>query len=131
MKEQEELDAAKIVSSAIIGADFQRIIVNDKVYIISPPTIYKIAGATYWLSENGDGKTIKELLTSMKDSEHLARALSWFIQGDEGLTEELCQGTFEEVVEGLETAFALIGMENFIKLSVLKKSAKILIAKPK
>lgn len=124
-----QLDGAKLVASAIIGADFERVIVNDTAYMIHPPTISKLAGATYWLAEMGEAKSIHELLKMMQNVESAAHALSWFIQGDDSLAEELAQGTLTEVVTGIETAFSLIEMENFLKLSVLMKSAKKLIAK--
>ena len=50
-------EGARMVASAIVGLDYRIIVVNDKSYIIHPPTIAKIAGATYWLCEAGDGKT--------------------------------------------------------------------------
>lgn len=123
------LNAAKIVSSAVVGLDFKTVVVHDRPYVIFPPTIHKIAGATYWLSDFGEADTLRELLMSLKDLEHLAKALSWFIQGDDALAEELAQGTLSEVVEALDAAFSLIDTANFLRLSVLARSAKNLTAK--
>lgn len=122
-------NAAKIVSSAILGMDFKVVIVNGKSYIVTPPTIKKIAGAAYWLSDVKDGKNIKELLASTNDVEPLAHALSWFIQGNDSLFEELSNGTLDEVIDGLESAYSLLSTKNFLRLSVLAKNVANLTAK--
>ena len=97
-----ENNAAKIVSSAIIGADVETITVNGKRYVIMPPTIKKIAGAAYWLSDIQEAKTLKEMFMSINNVEALAHALSWFINGNDDLSEELVNGTQDEVIKGLE-----------------------------
>ena len=124
-----EQNAAKIVSSAILGMDFKVVIVNGKSYIVTPPTIKKIAGAAYWLSDIKDGKNIKELLASINNVEPLAHALSWFIQGNDSLFEELSNGTLNEVIDGLESAYSLLSTKNFLRLSVLAKNVASLTAK--
>ena len=124
-----EQNAAKIVSSAILGMDFKVVIVNGKSYIVTPPTIKKIAGAAYWLSDMKDGKNIKELLVSINNVEPLAHALSWFIQGNDSLFEELSNGTLNEVIDGLESAYSLLSTKNFLRLSVLAKNVASLTAK--
>lgn len=124
-----EQNAAKIVSSAILGMDFKVVIVNGKSYIVTPPTIKKIAGAGYWLSDVKDGKNIKELLASINNVEPLAHALSWFIQGNDSLFEELSNGTLNEVIDGLESAYSLLSTKNFLRLSVLAKNVASLTAK--
>ena len=124
-----EQNAAKIVSSAILGMDFKVAIVNGKSYIVTPPTIKKIAGAAYWLSDVKDGKNIKELLASINNVEPLAHALSWFIQGNDSLFEELSNGTLDEVIDGLESAYSLLSTKNFLKLSVLAKNVASLTAR--
>lgn len=124
-----EQNAAKIVSSAILGMDFKVVIVNGKSYIVTPPTIKKIAGAAYWLSDVKDGKNIKELLVSINNVEPLAHALSWFIQGNDSLFEELSNGTLDEVIDGLESAYSLLSTKNFLRLSVLAKNVANLTAK--
>jgi hypothetical protein len=124
-----EQNAAKIVSSAILGMDFKVVIVNGKSYIVTPPTIKKIAGAAYWLSDVKDGKNIKELLVSINNVEPLAHALSWFIQGNDSLFEELSNGTLNEVIDGLESAYSLLSTKNFLRLSVLAKNVASLTAK--
>jgi len=128
---KEKNDGARMVASAIIGLDYRIAIVNDKSYVIQPPTIAKLAGATYWLCESGTGSTLRDILMSLSKSENLAKALSWFIQGNDELAEELSQGKMLEIVDGLEAAFSMIEAENFMRLSALRKSASRLIAKPK
>ena len=44
-------NAAKTVSSAILGMDVEIVMVNNKRYVLHPPTIAKIAGGGYWLSQ--------------------------------------------------------------------------------
>lgn len=123
--------AAKVVSSAILGMDFEAIIVNGKSYVIMPPTIHKIAGAGYYLSDLGDFESVRELLMSLSDIKDASKALSWLIQGDESLSEDLSMGTMKEVVNGLEIALSLISVENFMKLSLLAKNVRNLTAKQK
>lgn len=109
--------------------DFRVVIVNGKSYIVTPPTIKKIAGAAYWLSDVKDGKDMRELLASINNVEPLAHALSWFIQGNDSLFEELSNGTLDEVIDGLESAYSLLSTKNFLMLSVLAKNVASLTAK--
>lgn len=125
------MDAARIVTSAILGMDFEMVMVNGKTYIVTPPTIKRLAGAGYYLSCVKDGKSVKELLLSLGDVEAAAHALSWMIQGDDGLFEELSLGRFEEVVEALDVAYSLISVKPFLKLSGLARNVANLTAKPK
>ncbi len=131
MENDKEKDGAKMIASAIIGLDYKMVIINDKSYIIEPPTIHRIAGASHWLLDAGDGKTIHDVICLMSKAENLTKALSWFIQGNDELSEELSQGSMTEVVDALEAAMSMIEATNFMKLSGLQKSARILIAKPK
>lgn len=124
-----EKNASKIVNAAVLGKDFETVFVNGKAYIINPPTIHKIAGASYYLSGLKDGVTVMDMLRSLKDVDVASRALSWLIQGDENLYEELSKGTFDEVVEALATGLSMISAENFYKLSVLAKNVALLTAK--
>ena len=124
-----EQNAAKIVSSAIIGMDFKVVIVDGKSYMVNPPTIKRIAGAAYWLSDVKDGKTIRELLASINNVEPLAHALSWFIQGNDSLFEDLSNGTLEEIIDGLDAAYSLISTDSFLRLSDLVKNVSNLTAK--
>ena len=125
------MNAAKIVNSSIIGSDFKTSVVNNKSYIISPPTIHRIAGAGYYLANFPECNTLHDILVSLKDMDNAAHALSWFIKGNDSLFDELLKGTFNEIVEGLEIAFSLISAENFYKLSILAKNVQNLTAKQK
>ena len=125
------MNAAKIVNSSIIGSDFKTIVVKNKSYIISPPTIHRIAGAGYYLANFPECNTLHDILVSLKDMDNAAHALSWFIKGNDSLFDELLKGTFNEIVEGLEIAFSLISAENFYKLSILAKNVQNLTAKQK
>lgn len=123
--------ASKIVGDAITGMDFKTVVVNNKAYTIHPPTIHKLAGAGSFLSGVNQGETIADVIKSLNDSDKLAHALSWFINGDDSLYKELSQGTYNDIVEGLEAAYSLISVENFFKLSVLMKNVSSLTARRK
>lgn len=125
------MNGANLVASAIIGNDFKTIIVNNKAYVIKAPTIHIIAGAMCHLSDVGEGETIQDIVKTLANLESATKALSWFIQGDDALSEELSKGSFDELVNGIDTAISFISAENFIKLSVLVKNVQKLIAKPK
>ncbi len=124
-----EKNASKIINAAVLGKDFETVFVNGKVYVIYPPTIHKIAGAGYYLCDLKEAVTVMDMLRSLKDVEMASRALSWLIQGDENLCEELSAGTFDEVVEALATGLSMVSAENFYKLSVLAKNVATLTAK--
>lgn len=124
-------NAAKIVSSAILGMDGKTIIVNGKAYVINPPTIKKLVGAGVYLSDISEkANSMSDILKSLS-MDNVSHALSWFIIGDDSLFDELSEGTFDEVVSGLEAAYSLISTENFLKLSALARNVANLIAKQK
>ena len=122
------MDAAKIVNAAVLGKDFETVIVNGKAYVINPPTIHKMAGAGYYLSDL-KGATVMDMLRSLKDVKQASLALSWLIKGDESLSDELARGEFDEVVEALAVGLSMVSTENFYKLSVLAKNVATLTAK--
>lgn len=126
-----ENSAAKIVSSAILGKDFETVVINGKAYIIKPPTIHKIAGAGYFLSDLDGVGSVMDILRSMKDVGKAASALSFLIKGDESLSDELSKGELGEVVDALSKGYSMISAENFFKLSALAKNVAMLTAKPK
>lgn len=122
-------DAAKLVSSAVIGVDFRVVTIAGRTYVIHPPTIHRLASAVYWLSDIKDGNTLRELLQTIASLDNLARAISCLIQGDDSLCAQLSEGTLSKLVDALETAFSLIDTGNFLRLSVLARSAKMLTAR--
>lgn len=126
-------EAAKKVSSALVGADFEVIYVNGNGYIIKPPTINRIAGAVARLSSLAlpDGATLKDILSVQEDAREYAMALSYLIQGNYNLGNELAEGTFDEVVEGLERAFDMISARSFTIAASLTRNASVLVAKPR
>ncbi len=121
---------SKLVTDAIIGEDSKTVIVNDKVYFVPSPTIYRLAGAGKYLSDFGGENNIEDALKGLKNSEDLCKALSWFICGSAKLSKTLSHGTFEEIVNALVVSYSMISVENFTKLSVLAKNVAELIAKP-
>lgn len=121
--------ASKIVAEAILGMDYRTVVVNGKAYVITPPTIAVLAGVARHFSALDNGDSLREILMSFKDIKKACSALSWLIQGDEGLTEELAKATFPEIVEALDEGLSLINVEDFIKLSTLVRSVLRLTAK--
>ena len=122
-------NAAKLIGASIIGKDIETVFVNGKAYIITPPTINRIAGAGYYLSSLGNANTAMDMIRSFKDVKEASKALSWLIQGNEKLTAQLSKGTLDEVVDALSVAVGMISAENFYKLSVLAKNVANLTAK--
>ena len=123
---------AKMISSALLGLDVETILINNKAYVIAPPTIGKLAAAGRYLSDIGDGQTMTDvLMTISTGAEGAAKALSCLIKGDESLYKEFKEATLDEIVAGLEKAFGLISAENFIRLSALMRNVANLIARPK
>lgn len=123
--------ASKLVGGALIGMDSAVVVVNHKRYLLAPPTIHRIAGAAYYLSDLEEGKSFRDIIATINDASKLTHALSFFIKGDISLAEELSYGTFDEVVAGLETAYSMISAKNFMTLSALAKSVASLTAKAK
>lgn len=124
-------ESSKLVSSSILGLDVKTVIINNKVYTIYPPTIAKLAGAGFYLSDIDNLDTVKDILTALSNADNLAHALSMFIKGDDSLFEELREAPFDEIVSGLESCYSLLSVENFLKLSTLAKNVASLIAKQK
>ena len=123
--------ASKLVADAILGEDAVTIIVDGKVYYVSPPTIIKLVKAAKYLDSFEEGKSLAEVLGMLKNLDDACKALSVFIQGDESISDELSKGTIGEVVYGLQAAYSLISIKDFQTLSILAKSAARMIAKPR
>ena len=120
------------MGAAILGKESKTVVIAGRPYFLKPPTIKKIAGAGYALGEFGaENGNFGDVLKAMRDTEKAARALSWFIAGDESLTEDLKDGTLEEVTNALAEAVSMLGIEDFRKLSDLSRSVRRLIANPK
>ena len=122
-------NAARLVSSALLGMDYKTVVVAGKAYVIIPPTIKRIAGASYHLSTIGEGNTVRDVLKSVNSADKLSRALSWLIQGDESLSDSLSEGTLDEVLDALEAAYSLISTRDFSRLSALARNVASLAAR--
>lgn len=123
--------ASRLVADAILGEDSVTIMVNGKVYEISPPTIIKLVKSAKYLDSVEGGKTMADVLQMFGNMGNACKALSVFIQGDESLSEELFQGVPAEVVNGLQIAYSLISTKDFQTLSILARSAARMIANPR
>ena len=122
---------AKIISESIIGTDFRTVFVAGKAYTVYPPTIHKLSGAISCLAGVKEADNLKDVLLSLGESETYSKALSWLITGDESLSEELANGTYEENVNALDEAFSLIDSKVFLKAVSLAKNVSLLAAKPR
>lgn len=122
-------NAAKMVSAALLGKDSETVKIAGIAYKIKSPTIKKIAGAGYWLADFGEEAKETDYIGELKSVDKVAKAVSWFIQGDEELEEELKKGTLGELLQALTAAMSMIGIQNFAMLSTLAKNVKMLIAK--
>lgn len=120
---------AKIISESIIGSDFRTVFVNGKAYTVYPPTVNNLSGAISYLSGVQEADNLKEVLFSLGES--YSKALSWLITGDESLSEELANGTYEENVNALEEALSMIDSKVFLKAVSLAKNVSLLAAKPR
>lgn len=123
--------AEKLVSSEAVGANIQFVEVNGTMYPVKPPTINRVAGAVACLSglALNDGKTIRDVLNIQENAREYARALSFLIQEDYELTDELAKGTYDEVIEAIDTAFGMISPRSFSIAASLTKSASALVAR--
>lgn len=124
-------DATKLVAGDIAGYNFKNVIINDKAYTMSPPTIRRLAGAAFHLADIRDADSLRGVIATVSEGEKLCRALSWLLTGDESLADELAEGQLDEVIDAISDGFAMLDVGNFIKLSILKKSARSLTAKQK
>lgn len=124
-------EGAKIISKSVIGSDFRTIFVSGKAYTAYPPTIHRLAGAISYLSDVKEADNLRDVLLSLGESEAYSKALSWLIAGDESLSEELAQGTYEENVNALDEALSMIDSKVFLKAVSLAKNVSLLAAKPR
>lgn len=124
-------NGAKLVADAILGIDVRTCIIGGKVYVIHPPTIKKLAGATHYLADIANAESVHDVLCKQVNIEALAHAFSWLVRGDNSIYEELLGGTFDELVEGIETAYTLLSPQGFLKLSHLTKNVAMMTAQPK
>lgn len=120
---------AKIVSESIIGSDFRTVIVGGKSYTVYPPTIHKLSGSISHLSNVQDADNLREVLLSLGELGAYSKALSWLINGDESLSEELSKGTLDEVLDSLDESLSMIDSKVFLKAASLARNVSLLAAK--
>lgn len=121
----------KLVNGAILGFDGEPVEINGIVYIIKPLTIAKLSGGMFWLSDLTDVHSFEDIFKALKDIDKVSKALSWFINGDDSLSNELSKGTLEEVVHAIEKAVSTVSAANFTKLLTLVRSVARLTANPR
>lgn len=124
--------ANKLITAAFLGKDAHTIYVNTIPYKIKPLTIKKIVGMGFFLDGISDCENgLKEAFSALGKADRMAEALSWAIQGNSDLKEELMEGTIEELVVGLSAAYSTISPKSFTTLSALTRNVATLIAKAK
>lgn len=123
--------AAKLVSSAILGKEEEKIAIAGIEYTIKPPTIHKLAGAAEYLSNFGEVKDFDSMMEQMKTLKDACKALSIFINDDESLAGELSRGTLDEVTDGLAVAVNMLSIKDFMMLSTLARSVARMAANPR
>ena len=124
--------AAKIVSDALLGMDFKNVEIGGMIYTIKPPTIKVICRAIRHFSNIGmDGDNIMEAIKELpKATEDMLKGISCFICGNEDLTKDLENGTFEEIKNALEVCFSMMDISAFQCVSSMK-NVSMLAARPK
>lgn len=123
--------ASKLVVDAFLGEDSATVVVAGKPYFIDSPTIERIMNAAKYLNNVEGGNTMKDVIDMLTKLDDSCKALSIFIQGNENLADELIKGTPQEIVQALETAYQLITIQPFQRLSILARNVARLIAKPR
>lgn len=123
--------AAKLVSDNILGKEEEKVTIAGKEYTIKPPTIHKIAGAAGYLANFGEAKDFSGMVEQMKSLKDVCSALSYFINDDESLTEELSRGTLGEVTGALEVCLKMLSIKDFTMLSTLARSVARMAANPR
>lgn len=125
---------ARLISEAIAGVEIRVVVVADKRYTLIPPTIHKIAGAAYHLSNftyPDKDATTADIIATINNARELAAALSWLIQDDDTLTEELSKGTIGELANAIATAYQMIELKDFTRAVGIAKCVAELTARPK
>lgn len=124
--------AAKIVSDALLGMDFKNVGIGGMIYTIKPPTIKVICRAISHFSKIGmEGDNIMEAIKELPEAtEDMLKGISCFICGNEDLTKDLKNGTFEEIKNALEVCFSMMDISAFQCVSSMK-NVSMLAAKPK
>lgn len=122
-----------MISSAILGIDCETVTVAGRVHVLRPPTIERLCGAMLRLSPlDTEGRdTLAEVINGLRNMDGAARALSWFIAGDESLAGEFRKGTVDEVTGGLLKALGMVSAQNFTALSASVRNVRRLAARPK
>ncbi len=124
-------NAARVVSSAMLGLDLQTAAVAGKTYVLRPPTIKRLCGAAHHLSAFTELKNMEQMLTSHTALRGAAAALSWLIDGSDALTGELMDGTPHELAEAIAAAVGMLSTRDFLTLSVSAVNVAGLTAKQK
>ena len=126
---EKENKGARLVTSAMLGLDGETAVIGGKGYYIHPPTIKKIVGCAHYLGGFGNEDSIGDYIRKLGNLGDICKGLSFLVKGDESLTDELQNGTLDEIIRAVEIGIGLIGTRNFVRLSVLSRNVSGLIAK--
>lgn len=126
---EETINAARLVSAAILGKEVRMVMVAGESYDITPPTIHKLAGAAYYLADLSEkDATVAQVLYDKEKLENIAKALSFLLCGSECLWEKLSHGTVEEIASAIQEAYSMIGVQDFSTLLALSRNVGRLTA---
>lgn len=104
--------------------------IGGRAYNVPAPTIKNVSLATQAMGEVPEGcKDLTELFNGM-EKKALCKALSYLIQGDESLSEELSFGTREELSTALESVYADV-LKSLKRVTALASGVCALTVKPK
>jgi len=118
-----------MVARSIAGLDSRAVVVGSRRYVIHPPTIAVLARAGSHLADFAPvSNDMATTLQTITDLPKLAGALSVFIQGDEGLAEELSKATLPEVADALLVAYSMLDPHPFLTAVTLSRSVARMIA---
>lgn len=100
---QEQIFDSNLLQLEGTGMTAQAVTVGDKEYALHLPSIVSIQKVAEYLAEmvvpEMNNKTLDEAVRMMTNSKMMARCVSFIIQGDETLTEELESGSVDELQE--------------------------------
>ena len=124
------MDAVQMIGNAVLGIDREKVFVGGRVYVVKPPTIRTMCGAARYLGKVSKLEGVSDLIAALSD-DSLPKALSWFIEGSETLAEELSRADVNELADALVRCLDMIDPQNFMRLSVLSRNVRNLIARQK
>lgn len=118
--------AAKKVSDSLLSSDYKTIIIANKAYTVYPPTIKTICKIISHFS------CVKDVYEGLEDIElsrkELVNGISCFICSDESLSEELSNGTWNELKNVMDELIPLLTPDDFFVCAALARNVAAMAA---